>query len=114
MDLIHYIPNANIEKVEGSTLYYNDHAIKSHNIICATGYRPTINHFKSVQLKIHQQTKFPLVNDNCAARGIKNLYFAGPLGYTGLSSLFIHGFIKSIPATVAAIKDQLLSVGRRQ
>jgi putative flavoprotein involved in K+ transport len=107
MELIHYIPNAQIKKVKDSRLYYNDQFIETNHIICATGYRPTLDHFKSIPINLHKDNKFPVVDQNCAAQNMKNLYFAGPLGYTGLSSLFIHGFIKTIPSTMEVIKNQL-------
>jgi thioredoxin reductase len=109
MELIRYIPNADIKRVEENHLYFNDEYLETQHIIFATGYRPVLSHLGSLQVKIHEKSEFPVVGKYGAARGIKNFYFGGPLGYNGLSSLFIHGFIRSIPPTIAEIKKTLRS-----
>ncbi len=109
MELIRYIPNADIKRIEGNYLYFNDEYLEAQFIISATGYRPVLAHIDPLRIKIHEKTKFPMVDRFGAAKGIKNFYFGGPLGYNGLSSQFIHGFIRSIPPTVAEIKKILQS-----
>jgi hypothetical protein len=85
-------------------LYYNQDSVETQHIVCATGYRPVLSHLENLNISIHKKTKFPIVENTGAAEGVENLYFAGPLGYNGLRSLFIHGFIRNIPATIADIK----------
>ncbi len=107
MELIRYIPNANIKRIEGNTLFFNEESLETQYVICATGYRPVLSHINLPGLEIHKRTKFPLVDKFGAVQGVKNLFFGGPLGYNGLSSLFIHGFIRTIPATIDEIRQRL-------
>jgi thioredoxin reductase len=104
MELIRFIPNADIKRLEGNKLYYNQNSLETQHIICATGYRPVVSHLDNLKINVHKKTKFPIVENTGVAEGVENLYFAGPLGYNGLRSLFIHGFIRNIPATIADIK----------
>ena len=107
MELIRYIPNADIKSLKENQLFFNDQSLEAQHIICATGYRPVLSHLAGLSPITHKITKFPMVDKNGAAQGIKNLFFAGPLGYNGLGSLFIHGFIRNIPGTINEIKYSL-------
>jgi putative flavoprotein involved in K+ transport len=107
MELIRYIPDAQIKRVDGDVVHYNDTNLKVDAIICATGYRASIDHLGDLPLGIHAKTKFPLTTENGAAEGIDDFYFGGPLLYRRLGSLFIHGFIKYAEDTIDAIEKRL-------
>lgn len=107
MELIHYIPKVEIRKMEDNVIFINDDSYETHHVIAATGYRPVISHLSDLKLKYDQRSKFPLINETGEAKGARKFYLGGPLGYSGLRSLFIHGFIRDIPVTIQAIKDQL-------
>jgi thioredoxin reductase len=107
MDLIKHISGVGIKKLENNLLYLENQSIETQSIICATGYRPVLDILENFQLAVDKKSKFPEINSAGQARGIRNLFFGGPLAYTGSRSLFIHGFIRSIPAVVRQIKNRL-------
>jgi len=107
MELIRYIPNAQIKRVEDDLVYYNDDVLRVNAIICATGYRATIDHLSDLNLDIDARTKFPITAYDGASKEFDNFYFGGPLLYRRLGSLFIHGFIKHVADTLDSIEAKL-------
>jgi len=107
MDLIRHIPGANIKKLVNNILHLQDRSIETQSIICATGYRPVLNILREFHIQTDQDTKFPLIEQWGEAKGIRNLFFGGPLAYTGMGSLFIHGFIKKVPEIIKGIRNRI-------
>ncbi len=112
MELIRYIPNARINRIEEGLVYYNNEVLKVNAIICATGYRATVGHLRNLPIRIDTKTKFPMADEDGASPGVENLYFGGPLLYRRLGSLFIHGFIKHASDTLVSIEAKLRSIER--
>ena len=113
MQLIQHLQGVKIHEVKGNTIQVDRTALKFDQIICATGYKPVLNILSSIPLKLNRKTSFPLVTSAGETQGITNLFFAGPLAYHSMGSLFIHGFIKDIPKTMQVIKNRLRSKGLR-
>ncbi len=83
MELIRYIPNAQIRRVDGDQIYYNDEVLKVDAIICATGYRPTISHLRTLNLSIDKKTKFPLTDTNGRLPVVRIIFILAVLYYIG-------------------------------
>ncbi len=109
MKLIHHLQIADIRRVKGTTIQLDQAAIRFDRIICATGYQPVLNLLSALPLKLDRKTQFPAIVPTGEARGIKNLFLAGPLAYRGMGSLFIHGFIKAIPGILLTIYNRIHS-----
>ncbi len=109
MKLIRHVQQADIRRVKGTSLHLDRSIIHFNRIICATGYQPVLDLLSALPLKLDRQTQFPSVSASGEARGIKNLFFAGPLAYRGMGSLFIHGFIKDIPRILDTIHERIRS-----
>jgi thioredoxin reductase (NADPH) len=107
MEMIRHIAGANIQKLENNILHLQDRSIEIQSIICATGYRPVLNILRKFNIAIDPDTKFPVIEPWGEAKGIKNLFFGGPLAYTGMGSLFIHGFIKTVPVIIQEIRNRI-------
>jgi len=103
MEIIRYFPRTEISRVEKNHIYFNDLDLEVHQIICATGYNADLNMIGDLQIPLHTKTRFPVIKDFGESAALENLFFAGPLAYTHLTSLLLHGFIKLIPDTIAAI-----------
>lgn len=108
MEIIRHIPYAKIEKVEDTLIYLNKKTIETQHIICATGYHADLSSLKNVSIEIDKTTHFPHIKRTGESKSINNLFFAGPLAYTKISSLLIHGFIKMVPQTVETISKRLV------
>lgn len=108
MEIIRHISDQKILKVDRQTLYLSERTIETQAIICATGYNADLSSLGSTQIKVDKKTKFPSIDAACASTSISDLYFAGPLAYRELSSLLIHGFIKTIPDTIKKISQNLM------
>jgi cation diffusion facilitator CzcD-associated flavoprotein CzcO len=109
MQLIKHLQRVKIQTVKGNIIQLDRTALKFDQIICATGYQPVINLLSALPIKLDRKTHFPLISTLGEAHGIKNLFFAGPLAYHGMGSLFIHGFVKDLPKTILAIRNRLRS-----
>jgi len=107
MGLIRHLPQLEIKKLEKNRMYYNGGCLVVDHIICATGYHPLLSVFKTIQPQINSKTKFPQISQVNESPNIKNLFFAGPLAYKRSGSMFIHGFVKNIPATILEIRKRL-------
>jgi cation diffusion facilitator CzcD-associated flavoprotein CzcO len=108
MEIIRHIPKAKIKMVDGNLLHLDGKVIEAQHIICATGYHADLSALSNVKLDVDKTTKFPHINNCGESKTIENLFFAGPLAYTRLSSLLIHGFIKMIPKTIEAISKRMV------
>jgi len=108
MQIIRHIPNAKIKKVEGNSLYLDNKIIDAHHIICATGYHADLSALTNLSFKVDEKTKFPHIKKTGESASIENLFFAGPLAYTKISSLLIHGFIKLVPKTLDVISKRII------
>jgi len=106
MEIIRHIPNAKIIKVEGNLIHLEDKVIETQHIICATGYHADLSALSNLELSVNKTTRFPLIEKSGESKTIDNLFFAGPLAYTKISSLLIHGFIKMVPKTIEAISKK--------
>ena len=60
------------------------------------------------QVKVDRSTRFPHIKITGESESIDNLFFAGPLAYTKISSLLIHGFIKMVPKTMEEISKRFV------
>jgi cation diffusion facilitator CzcD-associated flavoprotein CzcO len=109
MKLIRHVQQADIRRVKGTSLQLDRTTVQFDRIICATGYQPVLNLLSALPLKLDRQTQFPSISAGAEAHGIKNLFFAGPLAYRGMGSLFIHGFIKDIPRILLTIHNRIHS-----
>lgn len=107
MELIRYISDSQIHKLDKHVLYYNDDHLETQAIICATGYRPVLSHLRSLKITTEAASKFPRVCETGESPNTPDMFFGGPLGYHGPGSLFIHGFIKNVAPTIKAIKSRL-------
>jgi len=103
MEIIRYLPRTKISRVEQDHIYFNDKELEVHQIICATGYNADLSMLGDLQIPVHSKTGFPVIQDFGESMAFEKLFFAGPLAYTHLTSLLLHGFIKLIPDTIAAI-----------
>ena len=108
MEIIRHIQNAEIKKIEGNLLHIDNRIVEAQHIICATGYHADLRALSNIDLDVDEKTRFPYVNKNGESRTIDNLFFAGPLAYTKISSLLIHGFIKMVPKTMDEIAKRLV------
>jgi thioredoxin reductase len=109
MKLIKHFSQADIQAIKGNTIRVDRTPIRFDRIICATGYQPVLNLLAALPVKRDRKTQFPAVATAGEAKEIKNLFFAGPLAYRGMGSLFIHGFIKDLPAILLRIKNRIHS-----
>jgi thioredoxin reductase len=106
MQIIWYIPDTKISRVKGGKLFMPNETIDTQHIICATGYSPLLD--LVLPLKVEKNKNgYPKVKSNGESCNIKNLFFVGPLAYSRLSNLFIHGFVRTIPLTISEIKRRL-------
>jgi hypothetical protein len=108
MQIIRHIPNAKVKKVEGNSLYLDNRIIETQHIICATGYNADLSALSNLSIEVDEKTNFPHIKKTGESASIENLFFAGPLAYTRISSLLIHGFIKLVPKTVDVITKRLI------
>jgi thioredoxin reductase (NADPH) len=106
MQIIRHIPNAKIIKVEGNSVHLEEKVIETNHIICATGYHADLSALNNVPLDVDKSTRFPYIKKSGESKSIENLFFAGPLAYTRISSLLIHGFIKMVPKTIDTISKK--------
>lgn len=109
MEIIRHISNSKIIKVDGNTIQLENKIFDVQSIICATGYNADLSALGITELGIDERTKFPYINDHGESTSINNLFFAGPLAFTRISSLLIHGFIRMIPGTVHQLAQKLTS-----
>jgi putative flavoprotein involved in K+ transport len=108
MKLIYHLEGIHIKGVDDRFIYLEDPAsLQFDQIICATGYRPVLDFLSDLSPQLDDATQFPLITEAGEATEIKNLFFAGPLAYRGMGSLFIHGFIKDIPRIMSTIQNRL-------
>ena len=96
MEIIRHIPSVKINKVDGNLLHLDGKVIETQHIICATGYHADLSALSNVEIDVDQTTKFPYITGRGESDKIENLFFAGPLAYTRLSSLLIHGCISVV------------------
>jgi len=108
MKLIHHLEGIHIQCVDDRFIYLGDmDSLPFDKIICATGYRPVLDLLSDLPLALDKETQFPVISEAGEAVDLDNLFFAGPLAYRGMGSLFIHGFIKDIPRIMFTIQDRL-------
>jgi cation diffusion facilitator CzcD-associated flavoprotein CzcO len=108
MQIIRHIPNAKIKKVDGNSVHLANKTIEAQHIICATGYHADLSALENLSLEVDEKTKFPHIKKTGESASIENLFFAGPLAYTRISSLLIHGFIKLVPKTLNVISKRIV------
>ena len=108
MEIIRHIPNARLKKVEGNLMYLYNKTIEAQSIICATGYHADLKSLGKSNLEVDKKTRFPIIRNTGEALSVKNLFFAGPLAYTKITSLLIHGFIKMVPTTINTISRRMI------
>ena len=108
MEIIRHISNAKIKKVVGNLIHLDNNLIESQHIICATGYHADLSALGTITLDVDKTTRFPHIKKTGESESIKNLFFAGPLAYTKISSLLIHGFIKMVPKTMQEISKRIV------
>ncbi len=107
MEIIRHIPLALIRSIEGDILYLEDKTLKTQAIICATGYHADLRALGSMKIPTDQQTSFPKIKIHGESSTVSDLFFTGPLAYSRVTSLLIHGFIKVIPQTIQEIVKRL-------
>jgi thioredoxin reductase len=107
MGLIRSMPAAEIEKLDGNKLHVNGKSIPVDHVLCATGYRADLCLLKSLPVSLHPSTYFPMIYPSGESRDVPGLFFAGPLAYRRVGSMFIHGFIKHIPETFKHLVGKL-------
>ena len=103
MQIIRYNPKTEIKKVRNGQIYFDKKTLEVNKIICATGYNADLNALGGLQVPVDERTKFPRIKNHGECTSVKNLYFIGPLAYTRITNLLLHGFIKLIPGTISAI-----------
>jgi thioredoxin reductase (NADPH) len=108
MEIIRHISGAKIEKVEGNCVFLGNKTIEAQSIICATGYNADLGALGNTGLDVDKKTKFPFIKDTGESATIENLFFVGPLAYTKISSLLIHGFIRMVPMTIREVLKRRL------
>jgi thioredoxin reductase len=108
MEIIRHISNAKIKKVDGNLVHLDNRIIETQHIICATGYHADLSALGKSQVKVDRSTRFPHIKITGESESIDNLFFAGPLAYTKISSLLIHGFIKMVPKTMEEISKRFV------
>ncbi|TFH02295.1 MAG: FAD-binding protein [Calditrichales bacterium] len=107
MDIIRYLPNTQIERVEENVVYITGRQIETNAIICATGYNADLSAFGEMEIPTDKRTKFPVITSSAESSSYSDLFFAGPLAYRKISSMLIHGFSKFVPDTVKEIKNRI-------
>jgi len=108
MEIIRHISNAKIKKVAGNVVYLENKTIEAQNIICATGYHADLSALGKIALDVDKKTRFPFITKTGESASVKNLFFAGPLAFTRLSSLLIHGFIRMVPKTITELSKRMV------
>jgi len=108
MGIIRYIPDTTIKRIKGEKLFISRRVIDTRHIICATGYSPQLDLVLSLKVKINKNG-YPKIKSNGESFNVKNLFFTGPLAYSRMSNLFIHGFVKTVPITINEIKRRLMN-----
>ena len=108
MEIIRHISGAKIEKVEGNCVFLGNQTIEAQSIICATGYNADLGALGNTGLDVDKKTKFPFIKDTGESATIENLFFVGPLAYTKISSLLIHGFTRMVPKTIREVSKRRL------
>jgi thioredoxin reductase (NADPH) len=108
MEIIRHISNAKIIKVEGNLVYLSNRTIEAQSIICATGYHADLSTLDNASLEVDKKTRFPFIKNTGESASVDNLFFAGPLAYTKISSLLIHGFIKLVPKTINEVSKRMV------
>jgi len=108
MEIIRHISKAKIKKLEGGTIYLNDRTIEAQSIICATGYHADLSVLSNAPMEVDKKTKFPFIKNTGESASVENLFFAGPLAYTKISSLLIHGFIRMVPKTINEVSKRMV------
>jgi thioredoxin reductase len=108
MEIIRHISNAKIKSVDGTMVYFDNKVIEAQHIICATGYHADLNALGNITVDVDKTTRFPHIKKTGESETIENLFFAGPLAYTKISSLLIHGFIKMVPKTMKEISKRIV------
>ena len=89
-------------------IYLNDNIIETQHIICATGYHADLSALGDIDIDVDKSTRFPHIKMTGESETVDNLFFAGPLAYTKISSLLIHGFIKMVPKTMEEVSKRLV------
>ncbi len=110
MEIIRHIPYVQIRSVEGDRVHLEDKSIKAQAIICATGYHADLRVLGNMKIETDQRTSFPKIKIHGESSTISDLFFTGPLAYSRLTSLLIHGFIKVIPETINGIIDRRATI----
>jgi putative flavoprotein involved in K+ transport len=110
MEIIRHIPYIQIRSVEGDMIHLEDKSIRAQAIICATGYHADLRVLGNMKIETDQRTSFPRIKTHGESSTISNLFFTGPLAYSRLTSLLIHGFIKVIPETIHRIIDRRATI----
>jgi thioredoxin reductase len=110
MEIVRHIPYVRIRSVKGDMVHLEDRSIKAQAIICATGYQADLGAIGSMKIQTDQRTGFPKIKIHGESSTISNLFFTGPLAYSRLTSLLIHGFIKMIPETIQGIVNRLETI----
>lgn len=106
MEIIRHISGSKIEKVEGNCVFLDNKTIEAQSIICATGYHADLGALGHTGVDVDKKTRFPFIKDSGESATIDNLFFAGPLAYTKLTSLLIHGFIRMVPKTIREVSKR--------
>ncbi len=106
MEIIRYRPHQNILKIDGPLVHFQDWKLEVDKIIFATGYHGNMKLLKNFNLRLNKY-EYPEVSYHGESIQFPNLFFAGPLSFQGLSSIFIHGFVKQVPKTIERVKEKL-------
>ena len=109
MEIIRHIPDSKIIKVDNNTIHLAQKTFETQSIICATGYNADLSALGDTDISVDDRTKFPHISEYAESTTIDNLFFAGPLAFTRLSSLLIHGFIRIIPETMDYLTRKITS-----
>ncbi len=106
MEIIRYRPYQDIIKIENREVHFQDWVLDVDKIIFATGYHGNMKLLKNFNLRLNKY-EYPEVSYSGESIQYPNLFFAGPLSFQNFSSVFIHGFVKQIPKTLARIRTIL-------
>lgn len=108
MEIIRHISNVKINKVDGNLLHLDNKTIEAQSIICATGYHADLSALGKMTMDVDKTTRFPFIKNTGESASVDNLFFAGPLAYTRISSLLIHGFIRMVPNTIKVLSIRMV------
>lgn len=60
------------------------------------------------KMEVDKTTRFPFIKNTGESSFVDNLFFAGSLAYTRISSLLIHGFIRMVPNTIKVLSIRMV------